>query len=662
MLSMDGALTARARLTAIVVIAAAPLLLGFDYGTQVLVSSEAEIHELEVLGEIGEEERDQLLDLWRDPVELNAADRERLQMLPDVTYALADAIVARRSERPFQRPGQLREVLGAAVFAQCRPFVVVETEAERTATARGRVSTRAYDRLRDQRFPVIQLKGRVGVQRWLDAGVLVAEQEDLVGVEYLEDGILAEGKAPKVSLERVHAAASHGRAGVIVGHYAAGFGQRLTFDVTDRERPHGFYADLAVREDDAKHDSYSNFRRLLGLASRFEIPLPRGRELDLTLFGSINPHDIYQNDVSLGSESYRATGEEELSHVTFPHLYREELGGLNVTLRITSRSHVGLTAWGGRVVKRLDFDFTGEPTPNRPFYGALGADMALQIGLFDLRGEVALTDSGGLGTRWEGILAPRAAEVSLAMRYYGSGFDNPHSRGRSHADEMASHEDEEGALIPGGKKDKDEVGPQLRAVWQPLGWLRLRATGDLWHRPSLDVTSFLLAGRVDVDPAPWLGVDLLTGITDKDMSTGGRDQVYDNEDGEMGRGQRTYLGLGTRIAVADRLRFQLSFRAAWEDTDDSPEEYATTVYGWLKMSWDIADWAFFALRVKAYDGQPDDFSMRRSVAGYAQLRFRIGGRVTLGGRYELVQDLEQPSGAEERNPEHLLRAELALRI
>lgn len=651
----------RLLLLAPLLVAISPLLFGFDYGTPILISSEAEILELAALGEIEEEARDQLLDLLRDPVELNSADRERLQMLPDVTYELADRILERRAERPFQRPGQLRDLVGSAAFAQCRPFVLVDSPTDAAVSVRGRVSARAHDRLRDDRFPVLQLKGRVGVHKWLDAGVLVAEQEDLVGVEYLDQGLRVRERAPKVSLERIHAAATHGRIGVIAGHYAVGFGQRLTFDVTDRERPHGFVADLGLTEDNTKHDSYSVPKRLLGVAGRFDIPLPRGRELELTLFGSIAPQDVYQDDVSLGADDYEVTGGGSLSHVTFPHPYREELAGLNATLRFTSRSHLGLTAWGGRTVRRIDFDFTGIPIPNRPFYGAVGADLALQLGPMDIRGEVAVTDSGGLGTRWEWLLAPPAAEVSLAMRYYGPGFDNPHSRGRSQADQMSSYEDE-GGLVPGSKRDKDEVGPQLRAVWQPLGWLRLRATGDLWHRPSLDVTHALVGGRVDVDPLPWLGLDLQGGITDKDLTVGGRDQEYDNDGDDLGRGQRVYLGLGTRMYAAERLRFQLAFRTAWEDSEDRVDAYATTIYGWLKVMWDLTDWAFVALRVKAYDGPPDDLSMSRSVGGYAQLRFLIGGRVTLGARYEVVRDLDDLVGPEEMNPEHLLRAELAIRI
>lgn len=63
-----------------------------------------------------------------DPVDLNAADRERLQCLPGVGPALADAILARRAQAPFRSCQELTEVegMGPAAAALAGGRCVVE--------------------------------------------------------------------------------------------------------------------------------------------------------------------------------------------------------------------------------------------------------------------------------------------------------------------------------------------------------------------------------------------------------------------------------------------------------------------------------------------------------------------------------------------------------
>ncbi len=618
--------------------AALPLLCGFDYGTQVLVTTEAEIYELEHNGEIDEELRNQLLELLWNPLDLNEADRESLQRLPDVTYEMADEIIARRDMQPFDRVTQLRDVVGRPVYAQCRSFVYVDEAAAKPIPVKGSVAARMTEQFNDETFPVLYLKGRIKAMKWLEAGLIVAEQEDVYGVEYGAGDVLIEGRRPKVSLERVHAAVYQDRFSVIAGHYKAGFGQRLVFDVTDRDRAHGFYSDLKIYEDYDGYDSYSTPKRLLGAAGRVNILLPKGKVLEFTLFGSINPQDLYYADIS--PNDYTTTGGEEVTYPRFPHVYREELIGLNSTFRFSSRSHIGLTGWVGHAVKKYDFDFTGYPIPNRPVYGAFGADMAFQIGLMDMMAEVALTDTGGFAGRGEWIFNPRKSEISVAFRYYGTNFDNPHSRGRSEPDELGRIDDE-AEIIPGGKRDVDELGPQVRAVFQPLPWLRLRAKADLWYRMSLDLGNLYVEGRVDVDPLPWLGFDVLGSMRDKDLANGGREQTYDSYGDDEPAGQKLYIGTGMRIMPVEPLTLQVFYRASWEDASSIDDAFETTNYVWGKVMWDITDWMYFAARAKYFKGQADNYGDNYG-SFYTQLRFRLPGKVSIYGRYEMINDLEQP--------------------
>lgn len=616
---------------------ALPFLLAFDYGAPILIRGEADIFELEYAGEIDEEQRDMLLQLLADPLELNTATWDELQMLPDVTAELATALVEGRALDPLLKPTDLREYVDARTWFQCRPFVTVGPRQDKPWRVRGHVALRALDQVGDDRVPVVYLKGRVKVSDWLDTGVLLAEQEDLYGVEYSDTTILVAGRRPRVTLERIHALVKRPRWSLVAGHYQAGFGQGLTFDVTDRTRPHGFYSDLQLYEDYENHDSFSVSKRLLGVAGRKLVYLPSGQQLDFTAFGSVNPHDLYYT--AFEPHDYRETGTEEVAYPTFPHVYREELIGLNATFRWASRSHVGVTAWGGRAVERFDIEFTDIPIPNRPFFGAVGLNAAFQYSLSDFFAEVAVTDSGGVGTRVEWLYSPGLSEISTAFRYYGSGFDNPHSRGRSQPDEYAREEEEDG-LIPGGKRDRDEVGPQLQAVVYPTRWLRLRAKGDLWHRPSLDVTHLHVEGRADVDPLPWLGFDLLAGVRDKDVTERGREYTYTGGDADEEKGERISLGAGVRLVPLESLVIQSFVKDSYEDDSGYEDAYLHTVYTWTKVMWDVTSWLELTFRFKVHNEDlADPDSGDHYVDLYGQLGVRPPGRVLLQVRYHVRRDV-----------------------
>ncbi len=632
-------------------LALAPSLLAFDYGTPILVRSEADIIELEYLGELDEELRDQLLDLLDHRVDLNTASREDLYLLPDVTYSMVDAIMARREREPFRNTRELRDVVGRRTWTQVKPFVLAMEVAEPPEPVTGSVSVRYLDKLQDDRPPVVYLKTREKYRKWLEVGLLVAEEDDLYGVEYGDSGITVEGKRPKVALERIYASVDRGSWELIVGHYAAGFGQRLTFDVTDKQRPHGFYTDLKIYEDYENYDSYSISRRLMGVAASTERHLGEGDvALQLTVFASSNPQDLYYTYFS--PHDYTVTGEDEVDYPTFPWVYREDILGLNASLWWSKRTHLGATAWGGHVDKAFDFDFTGTPIPNRDFYGAAGIDGAWGQGIVDLLGEVAVTDTGGLGARVEGVVDPGIIESSLALRYYGTDFDNPHSRGQSEPDQFGwTTYDEVDYVISGGDRDRDEIGPQLKFVFDPFGWLRIRGKGDLWMVPSEELTHSYIEGRVDIDPVAWGGLDLVAYMRDKDLSQGGREQDYDDDDGA---GSRSALGVGLRAQPIEDLIFQAFAKQIFEDSSTYSDEFMKDRYIWGKLTWDITESWEVAGRFKLYDERIDTHDAGKEYSSwYGQVRARLFDSLTLFGRYEQVRDLDDPDA--DPNPEHKLK-------
>jgi hypothetical protein len=637
------------RLAPLLLLCASPVAQAYDYGTAIIVRSEADIIELEYMGEIDEEMRDQLLDLFDNPIDLNTASREDLVLLPEVTYSIADRIIEHRKRDPFDTERQLRAIVGPSIWSQVKPFVTTMKVPEPPDPMKGSVHARYYDAFDDGKPPMSSLKAKVRYHRWFEAGVLVAEEQGPYGVSYDNDTITVEGVRPLVSLERVYATVDRGGWAVMMGHYKAGFGQRLTFDVTDKQRPHGFYQDLRITEDSEGYDSYSVSRRLLGVAASTERQLgDEGPRLDLTVFASSNPHDLYYTYFS--PHDYTVTSEDEVKYPTFPWVYREDILGLNSTLFWSKRVHAGFTGWGGHVSKAYDFDFTNTPIPNRDFYGALGVDGAYGQGFYDIFGEVALTDTGGLGARAEAVVDPGMIEASVAMRYYGEGFDNPHSRGKSEPDQYSKDESLEDYdyIISGGDRDRDEIGPQVQVIFDPYGWIRLRVKGDVWKVPSEDLTHGYFEGRLDLDPIDYVGLDVVAYRRDKDMSVGGRDQDYDDSDG---KGCKNALGATLTLRPVETLTVQATAKQVWEDSS-SYEGFMKDRYVWGKVIWDILEDLEVAGRVKVYDERIDADQLGSEYwSAYGEARGKLFGKLTLFARYEQINALY----TEEYAPSHKLK-------
>ncbi|MFH1467404.1 MAG: helix-hairpin-helix domain-containing protein [Pseudomonadota bacterium] len=636
-----------------------PGLCAFDYGSPILVSSEADVVELEYAGEIDEEMRDQLLDLLDEPLDLNDASRDDLALLPDVTYTMADRIIARRQKEPFRNVRELRDLVGRATWNQVKPFVLVTpVEQKLGEPVKGQVSVRYLDAFKDETFPVMYLKTREKYRKWLEAGLIVAEEETVYGVDYDAErapAITVEGERPVVSLERVYLQAKRSSWSVLVGHYKVGFGQRLTFDVTDKQRPNGFSNDLKIYEDYEGYDSYSVPRRLLGVVASLRRPVADGGAwVEATAFASSNPQDLYYTYFS--PHDYTVTGDGEVTYPTFPWVYREDILGANASYFWTKRQHVGVTAWGGHTWKSYDFDFTNTPIPNRPFYGAAGVDGAWGEGVFDVLGEVALTDRGGLGARVETVADPGFVEAKLAFRYYGQNFDNPHSRGQSEPDQFGYTEGWEDYeyVESGGDRDRNEIGPQAQVTVEPLGWLKVRAKGDLWHVPTDDVNHLYAEGRIDVDPMSWLGIDLVGYLRDKDIAVGGRDQTYDSSGDEDGKGSKLSSGVGLRLQPIEPIILQLFGKYNFEDSSSYDGEYMQDRYAWARLSWDVTESVELAGRFKLYDERVDTHESGKEYRSwYAQVRGRPFDPLTLFGRYEEEKDLDDPEA--DPNPERRLK-------
>ncbi len=611
---------------------AVPALLAFDYGTPIRVTSEDDVYELEYEGEIDEDMRDVLLDLLAEPLDPNTASREELQQLPDVTYALADAILAARRAKPFTDTSELRPLVGRPVWRQIEPFVEVARRADGQRRVSGSASARVMDASSDGEVPAGYARSRVKYAKWIEGGILVGEQEQLYGPDWSGAEPAFDGYGPRVRLERAYAAARRGVWSVIAGHYGMGFGQRLTFDETERERPQGWVAELKVDEQ-SDFDGYTVPRHLLGLAGTLEWPLARGPALRFTAWGSMSPHDLYFADAGTARDNITVLGGEPPDYPTLPRVYREDLAGGNATLAWSKDVHVGATAWVGRTVKAFDYEFSTADLPNASPYGAAGVDGAWSNGVLDLYGETAVTFTGGVAARVESVWNPAPAEVTLAARYYGIGFDNPHSRGSSQADELT------------GQRDRDEVGPQAKVVWNATPWLRLGAKGDVWRRMTQDVWKAATEARIDVDPLDAVGVYVKGSLTDKDLSDGDEQPAYDCGTGRICQGRALAGGVGARLEPVPSVRLEAYYRERYETRTD---DWQRDVYGWLKGSWRITDGVEITARYRREEERLGELPGAKFWSAYGAARVRLPGRVDLHGRYEWTHPLDDPGAPSER--------------
>ncbi|MBN1334728.1 MAG: hypothetical protein JXB39_02075 [Deltaproteobacteria bacterium] len=639
--------------------AALPWLVAFDYGTSVLISTEDDIYALEYDGEIDEEQRDVLLALLAEPLDPNTATREALQRLPDVTYGMADAIVAARALDPFVQASDLRAIVGRRVWRRIQPFVEVPEPRARVTPLSGVASLRVLDRFADDKAPPGYVRARVKVDRWLEGGLVAAEHPSLYGPDYTGTTPVFEGYGTRVSLKRAHVAARRPTGSVVAGHYGVGFGQRLTFDETDLERPDGWTTDLRITES-AKHDGLSVPKRLLGVAASLDRPLESGLSLRATAWGSANPHDLYYT--SLDPHDSTVSGGEEVQYPTFPRVYREDLVGLHAALCRGTRSRVGVTAWGGRAVKAYDYVFRSFDLPDRAFYGAVGVDGAWSRGILDLYGEAALTDTGGAAARVESVWNPPEAEITVAVRSYGVGFDNPHSRGSSQPDTLSGWDPEDWPDVAEestGKRDRDELGPQVKVVWDPASWLRVRTRADAWQRRTQDVWNAWMETRIDLDPFERAGFDLSGSFTDKDLSTGGAGIPYDSgTDDEPDQGCKVGAGAGLRLEPVDPLRIQAWYKTSLESTRQTARPFQRDHYGWIRATWDLTDDHEVSVRGKVYEERLGEEAGVAYWSLHGQVRAKLPGRVTLWAHYERVWDLDDPAA----DPEQILKAAADVRF
>lgn len=583
------------------------------YEVFIAVHDEDELHELHRSGQIGAASLALLSALWQRGVELDRADRETLYMLPNLTLAHVDALLAYR--RKVGRIRSLSElvtagVLGEALVEAMAPFVSLGKAQHRAPTSpdswlRAALTWSPTTAAR----PGAALAARAAAGRLeLGCGVTWTHQE-IGDVRYdpNRDALSAATTTSRTRLPRYFAQWTDDRLRAVVGTYRIGFGERLTFDTTGLPHPETFHGDQrferpesftprcrlhpgerdrlpCAADERAPADFTAPPGALRGVAVALYPRRSAASDLRGHAFVSHVRHSararalerpcrtargsrrcaappVYRREEPLLARSAR------LLDAPLPDVYAALLAGADLTVVDETRGQLGLTAYRGRIdwlVEGIELRFRpGANAPPGASFGAIGVHgrghlAPLELA-FELSRSFAAAAPGGTAGIVRSRLSGRVGELEASLRHYAPGFANPHTRGLAAADlaDGLRHRDETGARVAGalrlgalgGTGWIDLARPASRGAWQTRLAARL---GLAPHR------LVALGGAILRSPRSWqLSAQL-------DLAPGGSHGLHLATSQHRGRSadreDRTRLTLGLRLpagALGWRGRLQL---------------------------------------------------------------------------------------------------------
>ncbi len=666
-----------------------------QYEVFIDIETEEDLYDLLVTEQISESSFDALLLLHQTRVELNRAGRERLYLLPNLDYGHVDRILAYRKEAgAIHSLGDLvaAGVLEAELANSLGAFLVVRApDAPKSQTdgfvrIQGRWTGR-YDRLP----PAAAVQARIKSLRNLDIGVAAAlTRNGLRRVRWDSNraALSAEPERVRFEVPKLYVEWEDDKWEIIGGTYRIGFGQRLTFDVTDQVTPNGFFGDYELRRQNelglrcrrapgelpdppCPNDrvarvtpDYEWTNRLTGVALGLkDLPVGPGR-LQGYAWGSYQAHRIPQieivnagacddprrdEDPQCGAPPvYVRTGDptapaSTARFATLPAMYAEGLAGANASYFWNTRAHVGVTGYGSVpkwLVEGAELGF--QEFARKPFggrFGAVGVDAAFGFGPQDFFAEVARSfdaqvgGGGGYGAIVRSVTTLPTTEVDVSARYYGSSYVNPYARPVSAPDELD------------GLRARDETGLRVRATSRLGRHVGLRTVADGWRQLSSGAFGALLFARTDLQIAPSWVWALWT---------------------EYRKSAEQRFALATQLAYEPVRRLTLSaqFQHRWVGQKLGALRLQQDIAAILNITTRPIDILRIRLRVR-YDFEDiwDNHRLPQALWAYLDAALTVRERDMLRVRYDLrvFLDRRQSTLARVPNPEHWLWLEYVFR-
>lgn len=690
-------MTGLLRNTALAVAAALVLAVpahAYEYRVPILIQDEDDLNELYFSKDITEEERDRLVILYRDPLDPNTADRDELYDLPGLTYAMVDAIIDRRDDKPFTRISQLKKVAGITpeIYTQLNSFIRIVPRAKKGDREKlhGKITVKAIDRISDSDddYPEGYIRAQAkSKDRKYQFGAAVVGLNSVWtptyktapktywnfsqdgDPKYLGDGVtpdtdtadrylLTDGEALLPSWPKVYAMVQSGKVQAIAGSYRVGFGQRIVLDNSGRSNPHGFKPDLEIYEGESGFGISKGFFGAAGTYTDIKV----GKlDMDATAFFSWWRYD--QNQYRLKHKVEGVGGDElesytvltpyktvqgvkyhrKLSHVTLPSAYSETIGGGNVTLNLDSKSRIGLTGYVAKTGFHLDDPDTvfarHEKFPERDLFYAAGADFAWAYRDFQLFGEAGMMDNSSYAGTVRGIAELGDVILETSYRYLPYDFDNPHSRAYSMSDQFE------------GDTDKGEQGVMFTAKYRVAKWLTLRIDEDIWQatRWADDDEKEVFGDkekpwrmetylRVEIKPTSKLRIGTFVQFNDKDLSESSRDESYSDT---YGAGEKYQWGLQLANRFTKNTALWAYYKLGFEDAALG-DAYQKRHYGTLKFTTRPLKLMDFAIRAKYLKGELEELqgtTREHFMEGYVQVGLHFNKEWKLALRGMLRQDI-----------------------
>jgi hypothetical protein len=657
------------------------------------IETEEDLYDLLATEQISESSFNALLLLYQTRVDLNRADRQRMYLLPNVDYRQVDRILAFRTEvGSIHGLGDLAAagVLEAHLVTALRAFVIVQpSEAPGSrplgfVRVEGRWSGR-YDRLP----PATALQARVKAARSLDVGAsatLTRNGLHRVRWEPIRGALSAEPEGVRFDVPKLYVEWEDDKWEIVAGTYRVGFGQRLTFDVTDQVTPNGFFGDYELRRDNELRlrcrraagelqaspcpthgvarvtPDYAWTNRLAGVAVGLKALTVGTGWLQAYAWGSYQVHRIPQIEVVDASACDDPQRDEDpacrappvyvrtrdptapASAATFaslPAMYAEALAGMNTSYFWDDRAHLGLTGYGSMprwLVRGAELGF--QEFSRKPFmgpFGAVGVDAAFGFGPQDFFAEVTRSfdtqTGGGVGAVVRSVTTLRTTEMDVSARYYGRSFANPYARPVSAPDELD------------GLRARDETGLRLRTTSELGPRVGLRMIADGWRRLSSGALRGLLFSRADVQ----IGSSWAWAVWAEYRNSGSRRFV-----------------LATRLAYQPGRRLTMSgqLQHRWVGATVGGPRFQQDVAAILNLTTRPIDVLRLRVRLR-YDFEDvwDNHRLPQTLWAYLEAALTLRERDTLRARYDLRVFLDRRESTLVRtpNPEHWLALEYVFR-
>ena len=667
-----------------------------QYEVFIDIETEQDLYDLLITEQISTASFDALLLLRQTRVDLNRAARQDLYLLPNLDYVEVDRILAYRKE--VTSIHSLDELVAAGALApnlahSIRPFIIVRDSS--VAGSKTNASLRLQARWtgrHDRLPPAFALQARVQTLANLDTGLAAALTRNAlrrVRWDSTRNALSAEPEGVRFEVPKLYVEWEDEQWEVVAGTYRIGFGQRLTFDVTDQVTPNGSFGDYELRPGDGLvlrcnrapgelretpcsagavarvTPDYSWTNRLAGVAVGLKNLHLRQGWLQAYAWGSYQVHRIAQTElvdasacdnphrdqdpgctappVYVGGGRDRTAPAATARFATLPAMYAEALAGANLSYFWNDRAHLGVTGYGSMprwLIEGADLGF--QEFSRKPFggpFGAIGLDAAFGFGKRDFFAEVARSfDSqrqggGGYAAFVRSVTTRPKSELDVSLRYYGSRFANPYARPVSAPDELD------------GLRARDEAGARLRAT-APLGrHVVLRALLDGWRKLSTGALNAFLFARTD-----WRITSRWTWATWAQYRNGSAQQFV----------------VATQLAYEQVRRFRISGQARYRwagklGGDRLQQDLAAIV--------DVTARPVDRLRVRCrlrydFDDVWDNHRLVQSLWVYLDVAVTLRDRDALRLRYDFRVFVDEREATLSRvpNPEHWLGVEYVFRF